>query len=89
VHAGNHKLVGATQLSREMNGWGETKFNDRFQVHYPDGTPAKNRTYELVRSDGAKIQGVTDANGMIHVQNGMGPEGLALHFLDDMPQGDA
>jgi uncharacterized protein (DUF2345 family) len=89
VQAGNHKLVSATQLSREMNSWGDSGFNDHFQVHYPDGTPAANRAYELTRSDGAKIQGATDANGMIQLQNSVGPDGLDIRFLDDAVQGEA
>ncbi|KRE92397.1 hypothetical protein ASG87_00280 [Frateuria sp. Soil773] len=69
-------------MSREMNDWGEAKFNDSFQAHYPDGSIAANRPYELVRADGARIQGTTDADGIIRLQKGVSPEGLMLRFLD-------
>ncbi|MEJ2655462.1 MAG: hypothetical protein P8Z69_09240 [Acidihalobacter sp.] len=71
-----------------MNGWGDTSFNDHFQVHYPDGRPAANRAYELIRADGAKIRGVTDADGTITLQNSIGPEGVNIRFLDESAEGN-
>jgi len=82
VHAGNHKLEGATQLSREMNGWGEPKFDERVRITLRDGkTPAPNYRYEYVRADGAKIQGVTDGDGWATLQKGLGMEPLSIRLL--------
>ncbi|MGY3041073.1 type VI secretion system secreted protein VgrG [Rhodanobacter sp. TND4EL1] len=81
VHAGNHRLVGGTHLSREMNGWPDEKFNDKFRVTYPNGDPVKNHLYELTRADGAKVQGVTDANGHISLQKDASMAGVAIKML--------
>lgn len=81
VHAGNHKLEGATQLSREMNGWGDAKFDERVKLTLPSGTPAKGCRYEYVCADGAKIQGVTDAEGWASLQKASGTEGLRIRLL--------
>jgi type VI secretion system VgrG family protein len=81
VHAGNHQLVGGTHLSREMNSWPDEKFNDKFRVTYPNGDPVKNHRYELTRADGARIQGVTDAEGHISLQKDASMAGVAIKML--------
>lgn len=81
VHAGNHKLEGPTHLSREMNQWGEPKFDQKVQLKLPGGTPAKNYRYEYVRDDGAKIAGVTDGDGWATVQKDTGTNSLGIHLL--------
>ncbi|RPE74669.1 uncharacterized protein DUF2345, partial [Vulcaniibacterium tengchongense] len=87
VHAGKKSFVGPTQLSREMNGWPQSKFNERFQAVFPDGEPARNRRYVITRADGAKIHGVTDAMGNIDLQKGLGPETLSIDILDEAEGG--
>ncbi|MEO7067368.1 MAG: DUF2345 domain-containing protein [Rhodanobacter sp.] len=88
VHAGNHKFVGAAHLSREMNGWGEAKFDEKIRITLRDGkTPAQNYRYEYVRADGAKIQGVTDGDGWATLQKGLGMESLSIRLLGKVQAG--
>jgi type VI secretion system secreted protein VgrG len=81
VKAGNHKLEGGTHLSREMNQWGEGNFNDHFQAVFANGEPAGNYRYELTRADGAKMQGVTDGEGKIPMQQDVGMENVKVVLL--------
>ncbi|MDO1530445.1 type VI secretion system Vgr family protein [Fulvimonas sp. R45] len=81
VHAGNHKLEGATQLSREMNQWSEPKFDQRVKLVTRSGKPAPNQRYEIHRDDGAIIKGVTDGEGWTQLQKGMSLDGISVKWL--------
>src|SRR5690606_38277540 len=81
VHAGKKNFVGPTQLSREMNEWPQTKFDERVRLVLPNLEPAANYRYEFVRSDGATIAGVTDADGWTTVQKSVGTESFAIRLL--------
>lgn len=81
VHAAQHQFTGPTQLSREMNAWPETKFDERIKIVYGNGDAAKNYKYEITRADGAKISGVTDADGWTTVQKSEGMEDLLIKLL--------
>ncbi|MEZ0473805.1 DUF2345 domain-containing protein, partial [Luteimonas salinilitoris] len=81
VHAGKKSFLGPAQLSREMNSWPETKFDQRLQLVKRNGEPVKNYEYELVRADGAVIRGVTDGEGWTPVQKGLGLEQAAFRLL--------
>ncbi|RPE74788.1 hypothetical protein EDC50_3001 [Vulcaniibacterium tengchongense] len=43
--------------------------------------------FVIIRADGAKIHGVTDAMGNIDLQKGLGPETLSLDILDEAEGG--
>ncbi|MCP3708650.1 type VI secretion system tip protein VgrG [Paraburkholderia sp. CNPSo 3274] len=73
---------GAQTLSIAANGWNGTPFNERFRVQLPNGEAAKNRAYILTRADGGEIHGVTDAQGLINLQQGVSVEGLRVRFPD-------
>jgi len=81
VHAGSKAFVGPTQLSREMNSWPESKFDERFRLVQRNGDAAANYRYEIVRADGARIQGVTDADGWTDLQKAVGVEEVAVRLL--------
>lgn len=81
VHAAQHQFTGPTQLSREMNSWPETKFDERFKVVFGDGSPAKGYQYAIYREDGAIIKGVTDSEGWTTMQKAIGPEKLVVELL--------
>ncbi|WP_149193792.1 type VI secretion system Vgr family protein [Luteimonas suaedae] len=81
VHAGKKSFLGPTQLSREVNAWPETKFDEKFRIAFSDGEAAKNYRYEIVRADGAIIQGVTDGDGWADLQKGVGVEQLTIKLL--------
>jgi len=62
-------FAGPTSLSREMNAWPRTKFNDPYILHNQlTGEPLANRTVELTRQDGSKLKIETDANGKTPLQ---------------------
>ena len=81
VHAGKHSFSGPTQLSREMNSWPETRFDEKFRLVHRNGQPASNYRYEIVRADGARIQGVTDADGWTQLQKGVSMDELQVRLL--------
>lgn len=82
VHAGKKSHVGPAQLSREMNQWPETKFDQRYVVrHRATDEPMPHTRVELIRADGARMQLVTDAAGKLPVQKGLGPEQVAIKIL--------
>jgi type VI secretion system VgrG family protein len=81
VQAGNHKLVGATQLSREMNSWGDAKFDQRVKLVTRSGRPAPSQKYEIHRADGGVVAGVTDGEGWTTLQNGIGLDGMTVKWL--------
>lgn len=84
VHAGNHKLEGATHLSHEMNGWGETKFDEELVLQWPyDNQPVANRKFEITRADGGKVHGITDANGRTGLQKSLLMEGIQMTLLPE------
>ncbi len=83
VKAGNHKMVGGTHLSREMNQWGEAKFDQRVKLMTRSGKPAPNQRYEIHRADGAVISGVTDSEGWTELQNGLSLDGAVVQWLGD------
>lgn len=82
VHAGKKSFVGPAQLSREMNAWPETKFDQKYVVrHRATGEPMANMRVELVRADGARLSLMTDAAGRLPVQKGMGPEQVVIKLI--------
>ena len=81
MEAGKKSFLGGTQLSREMNSWPNTQFNKKVRVSMPSGAPAKNYRYEIVRADGARIQGVTDADGWAEVQSANALEKYSMRLL--------
>src|SRR5690606_30962245 len=80
VHAGQKSFVGGAHLSREMNSWPTSEFSRRARVTLSDGTPASGYQYELERSDGALISGVTDCDGRIPVQHGLSLESVRIRI---------
>ncbi|WP_425480829.1 type VI secretion system Vgr family protein [Montanilutibacter psychrotolerans] len=69
VHAGKKSFLPATQLSREMNTWPQTRFNDTYVLRNEvTDEPLANVMVELTRADGAKMQLVTDAQGRLPQQ---------------------
>ncbi|PJJ98620.1 hypothetical protein CO641_08440 [Lysobacteraceae bacterium NML91-0213] len=87
VHAAKKSFVGPAQLSREMNSWPESKFNEGFELRDPAGDLIRNMPYKLTRADGAIIRGVTGDDGRIPVQQGMGLERVVIEILQ-RPEGD-
>ncbi|MGQ4582302.1 type VI secretion system tip protein VgrG [Lysobacter sp. F60174L2] len=81
VHAGKKSFVGPAQLSREMNSWPKTRFDEGFQIQKADGSPAANYSYRLTRGDGSVIRGITDSQGMIPRQQGLSFEECTIEVI--------
>ena len=65
---------------------GTMKFDEKFQLVDPAGDPIKNARYSIARPDGGTIEGVTDNDGMISLQQGFSPEILVITILGRMQQ---
>ena len=81
IQAGKKSFSGPAQLSREMNAWPDSKFDEGFQVLDPGGEAVRNRPYRLTRADGAVLHGVTDEEGRIDLQRGLGLERVSIEIL--------
>ncbi|PKO89595.1 MAG: Rhs element Vgr protein [Betaproteobacteria bacterium HGW-Betaproteobacteria-12] len=69
VHASKKKFSGPTSLSREMNTWPTTNFDDSYILRNEStGEPLANCLVELTRMDGSKLKIKTDASGKTPVQ---------------------
>ncbi|MGY0652781.1 type VI secretion system Vgr family protein [Luteimonas sp. A537] len=82
VYAGKKSFVGPAHLSREMNSWPETRFDDPYLLrHRATNEPLRNYRVELVRGDGARMKLVTDGEGRIPMQKGFAPEEVVIKLL--------
>ena len=82
VHASVKRFDGPSSLSREMNTWPKTKFDQRYVIrHRATNEPMVNTLVEITRADGSKIKAVTDAAGKLPIQKGIGPEELFIKVL--------
>ncbi|WP_425476730.1 DUF2345 domain-containing protein [Xanthomonas massiliensis] len=82
VHAARKSFVGPTQLSREMNMWPRTKFDDAYVVrHELTGEPLKHVEVELRRNDGAILRLTTDEQGRLPTQRSEWLEQVAMRVL--------
>ena len=82
VHAGKHGFTGPTHLSREMNAWPETRFDDAYVVRSQrTGKPLRNVEVELRRDDGAVLRLQTDDQGRLPTQRSDRLESVTLAVL--------
>jgi type VI secretion system secreted protein VgrG len=64
-----------------------TMINDeRFQLVDGSGDPLKNFRVEIIKPDGSATQVVSDANGMLPLQQGFSPDQLKLRVLSRVGQ---
>jgi type VI secretion system VgrG family protein len=84
VHASKKSFSGPTSLSREMNTWPTTAFDEELNLLWPhDDSPVANRRFEIERSDGSIIRGTTDANGKTGLQKSDFLEEVRLRLLEE------
>jgi uncharacterized protein (DUF2345 family) len=57
------------------------KFDEQFQLLDPAGDPVKNMRYAITKANGARIEGVTGADGKIPLLQGFSPEDLKIQIL--------
>ncbi|CRM82716.1 type VI secretion system Vgr family protein [Pseudomonas sp. 31 R 17] len=60
VKAANKYFIDPSNAATQLNSWPSTSFNERFQPFF-NGRPMRNRAYALIRKDGARLEGRTDA----------------------------
>ena len=68
VHASQKSFAGPTSLSREMNTWPKTAFDQEVILRLHTGEPATNRRFEILREDGSTIRGTSDSEGRTGIQ---------------------
>ncbi len=82
VHASKKKFSGPTSLSREMNTWPKTQFDDPYILRNEStGEPLSNCAVELTRMDGSKLKIHTDENGKTPVQKSEFLEMIAIRII--------
>jgi uncharacterized protein (DUF2345 family) len=83
VHAGKKSFSGPTNMFSELPVLprGTMQFDEKFQLVDSAGDPIKNMRYSITKESGGKIEGVTDENGMIPIQQGFSPEKLSIKLL--------
>lgn len=80
VKSAKHSFIAPAHASTVFNTWAQTPFNERVRV-VRNGTPLPNYRYALTRSDGARVEGVTDGDGWAAMQQGLTTEGYEFHLL--------
>lgn len=83
IQAGKKSFTGPASLSNEMPVLprGAMAFDEKFQLLDPAGDPVKNMRYVILKDDGGRTEGVTDAEGHIPLQQGFRPEDLKIVIL--------
>ena len=61
-------------------------FDEKFQVLDSAGDPIKNMRYSIRKQEGGKVEGVTDENGNISLQQGFSPEKIIITLLGRVPE---
>ncbi|WP_434516413.1 DUF2345 domain-containing protein [Dechloromonas sp. ARDL1] len=83
VHASKKSFSGPTSLSREMNTWPKTTFDDAYLIRNPaTGEPLANTAVEITRGDGSKLKVMTDAAGKTPIQKSDLLEIIKISLLD-------
>jgi type VI secretion system secreted protein VgrG len=83
INAGKKSFVGPSNIGFDPPTLprGTMKFDEKFQLVDPAGDPVKNMRYSIAREDGGTIEGVTDEQGMITIQQGFSAETISITML--------
>jgi len=83
VNAGRKSFAGPATIGSDLPKLprGTLQFDERFQLTDPAGDPLANVRYSIAKEGGGIIEGVTDAEGMIPLQQAFGPEKLTITIL--------
>lgn len=83
IHAGKKSLSGPenTQVDLPAIPISSTQYNERFELLSLSGNPVKNMRYRIEKEDGGYIEGVTDGQGRISLQQGFSPEKVLITIL--------
>ncbi|WP_043317835.1 DUF2345 domain-containing protein, partial [Pseudomonas sp. PI1] len=78
--AANHQFLAPSSASEAFNAWERAPFDERIQLKR-NGRSLPNYRYEIVRSDGTRIPGVTDSEGWADLQRSLTTEGYEIQLL--------
>ncbi|MDK9692283.1 DUF2345 domain-containing protein [Azospira sp.] len=84
--AGDYKIEGPTSLAQAMNSWPDGKFDEGFVLQQENGKPVVNRKFEVIREDGTKLRGQTDAQGQTGLQKSLFLENVTVRILPENSQ---
>lgn len=80
TQVGEPVAIGLIDPVKSPDGW-EPEFDEAFQFVDGSGEPIGNVRYEIIRSDGSRTKGTTDAKGKIPREKSDIPLNLRIHFL--------
>jgi uncharacterized protein (DUF2345 family) len=83
INAGKKSFSGPSNMGFDPPALprGTMKFDEKFQLVDAAGDPVKNMRYSIKREGGGTVEGVTDEQGMITLQQGFSPEGISIEVL--------
>jgi uncharacterized protein (DUF2345 family) len=86
IHAGMKSFDGpsTSEAKFPVLPRGTMKFDDKFQLVDPAGDPIKNMRYSITKEGGGRMEGTTDEEGMIALQQGFSPEQIRITILGRM-----
>ncbi|HCY64592.1 MAG TPA: hypothetical protein DHV59_17570 [Oxalobacteraceae bacterium] len=84
IKASSKSFTGPTSLSREMNTWPTSKFDQEIFIKQPNGKPLQGVKFELIRADGTKIRGVTGPDGSTKIQKSIALESYTIRILGNV-----
>jgi type VI secretion system VgrG family protein len=83
VQAGRKKFSSPSSIGADMPVLprGIMQFDEKFQLVDPAGDPIANMRYAITKEGGGRIEGISDAQGMVPLQQGFSPETLTIQIL--------
>jgi type VI secretion system secreted protein VgrG len=83
IRAGTKSFTGPATIGQDMPTLprGSMAFDEKFQLLDPAGDPIKNMRYAILKENGARVEGITDANGLIPLQQGFSMENIQIQIL--------
>ena len=83
VHAGKKSLCGAENAKFDFPVMpsSSTKYDERFELLSEAGEPIPNMRYRIEKGDGGYVEGVTDDQGRLIVQQGFSPDKVLITIL--------
>ena len=83
VHAGKKSLAGPenAQFDLPILPNSSTQYNEKFELMSESGEPVPNMRYRIEKEGGGYIEGVTDTEGRLSLQQGFSPEKIVITIL--------
>jgi len=83
VHAGKKSLCGAENAKFDFPVMpsSSTQYDERFELLSEAGDPVPNMRYRIEKGDGGYVEGVTDDQGRLIVQQGFSPDKMLITIL--------